>query len=503
MCIRFRAVWDWRRSHRSASTTFGGLLFGYDTGVISGALPFMARPREDGGLGLTPLAEGVVASSLVLGAAFGALFGGRLCDRHGRRRTILGLAVLFFVGALGTALAPGLAVLVVFRVLLGLAVGGASATVPVFIAELAPAERRGRLVTQNELMIVTGQLLAFTSNAVIAKTVGKGGVWRWMLAIATVPAVLLWFGMLFVPESPRWLASRGRFDDAARTLGLIRDAQVVDTELAEIRRRVTADAQEPQAGRRDLSTPWVRRIVTFGFGLAALTQLTGVNSIMYFAPTILLDMGLGTQAALTATIANGVVAVLAVSTGMWLLGRFGRRPMLLTGQIGVIVSLVLIAFCFLVLPESAARSYLVLASMLTFLLFMQGCIATVFWLMLSEIFPLLLRGFDGHGRVRHLDRQLRGHAGVPAADRRGRRDHVPDLRRRQRGHVRLLRPHRSRDPGPLDGSHRVPLPAAVRGPLSTPASSDENSSSGENSSSLRTLRKGRSCPRPSSPSPSR
>ncbi|MFC9682614.1 sugar porter family MFS transporter [Streptomyces sp. NPDC056948] len=373
--------------------TFGGLLFGYDTGVISGALPFMALSPEEGGLGLTPLTEGIVASSLVLGAAFGALFGGRLCDRYGRKRTILGLAVLFFVGALGTALAPDLVVMVLFRVLLGLAVGGASATVPVFIAELAPAERRGRLVTQNELMIVTGQLLAYTSNAVMAETVGEGGVWRWMLAIATVPAVLLWFGMLFVPESPRWLASRGRFDDAARTLSRIRDAHMVDAEFDEIKRRVTADAHEPRAGWRDLSTPWVRRIVIFGFGLAALTQLTGVNSIMYFAPTILLDTGLGTQAALTATIANGVVAVLAVSTGMWLLGRYGRRPMLLTGQVGVTVSLLLIAFCFLVLPESTARSYLVLASMLTFLLFMQGCIATVFWLMLAEIFPLRLRGF--------------------------------------------------------------------------------------------------------------
>ncbi|MGI5466755.1 sugar porter family MFS transporter [Streptomyces sp. CA-132043] len=374
--------------------TFGGLLFGYDTGVISGALPFMALSPEDGGLGLSPLTEGIVASSLVLGAAFGALAGGRLCDRYGRRRVILGLAVLFFAGALGTALAPGLAVMVFFRVLLGLAVGGASATVPVFIAELAPAERRGRLVTQNELMIVTGQLLAYTSNAVIAGTTGEaGGVWRWMLALAAVPAVLLWVGMLFVPESPRWLASRGRFDDALGTLRLIRGTGAVEAEFAEITRRAAADADEPRAGWRDLGTPWVRRIVVVGAGLAVLSQLTGVNSIMYFAPTILLRTGLGTQAALTATIANGVVSVLAVAAGMWLLGRFGRRPMLLTGQAGVTASLVLIAVCFLFLPESVARSYLVLAFMLTFLLFMQSCIATVFWLMLSEIFPLRLRGF--------------------------------------------------------------------------------------------------------------
>jgi len=374
-------------------STLGGLLFGYDTGVISGALPFMSLPAERGGLGLTPLAEGIVASSLVLGAALGAPLGGRLADRFGRKRVILGLAGVFFAGALGTALAPGVALMVLFRVVLGIAVGGASATVPVFIAELAPTERRGRLVSQNELMIVTGQLLAYTSNTVLAGTVGESGSWRWMLVVATVPAVLLWFGMLFVPESPRWLAEHGRFGEALRSLRRVRAAEAVDAEFAEIERLVAADAREPRAGRRDLATPWVRRIVVFGVGLAVLTQLTGVNSIMYYAPTILLDTGLGTQAALTATIANGVVAVVAVSAGMWLLGRFGRRPMLLTGQIGVTVSLVLIAGCLLVLPDSAARSYLVLASMLIFLLFMQGCVATVFWLMLSEIFPLRLRGF--------------------------------------------------------------------------------------------------------------
>ncbi|MFJ9127244.1 sugar porter family MFS transporter [Streptomyces sp. NPDC102340] len=372
--------------------TLGGLLFGYDTGVISGALPFMSRAAEEGGLGLTPVTEGVVASSLVLGAAFGAVLGGRLADRYGRKRTILGLAALFLIGALGAGLAPDVTVMVLFRVLLGLAVGGASATVPVFIAELAPAEMRGRLVTQNELMIVVGQLLAYSSNAAIAHTSESGGAWRWMLALSAIPAVLLWCGMLFVPESPRWLASRGRLDEAAGILARVRDSHALEAELAEIRGRAAADAGKAGAGWRDLRTPWIRRLVVFGFALAVLTQLTGVNSIMYFAPTILLDTGLGTQAALTATIANGVVAVLAVATGMWLLGRVGRRPMLLVGQVGVTVSLVLIAVCFLALPDTPVRTYLVLAFMLTFLLFMQGCVATVFWLMLSEIFPLRLRG---------------------------------------------------------------------------------------------------------------
>ena len=202
--------------------TFGALAFGYDTGVISGALPFMTRSTADGGLGLTPTTSGMVTSSLLLGAAFGAIIGGRLSDRHGRRHNVMMLAFVFFLGALGCALAPNLPIMLVCRMILGFAVGGASATVPMFIGELAPAERRGPLVSRNELMIVTGQLIAYVSNAIIGLVSEGGHAWRLMLGLATIPAAALWIGVHFVPESPRWLVSRGRSAEALEVLTLLR-----------------------------------------------------------------------------------------------------------------------------------------------------------------------------------------------------------------------------------------------------------------------------------------
>ncbi|WP_329251133.1 sugar porter family MFS transporter [Streptomyces canus] len=370
--------------------TFGGLLFGYDTGVINGALPYMT---DD--LGLTAVTEGMVTSSLLLGAALGAVIGGRLSDARGRRRTILALAVLFFVGALSCTLAPTTAVMVVARFVLGLAVGGASVTVPVYLAEVSPAERRGALVTRNELMIVSGQLLAFTSNAIIARAGGEsGGVWRWMLVIATVPAVVLWFGMLVMPESPRWLASRARFSEALEVLKQVRSRQRAEAELAEVSALAVKEEEQRLGGWQDMrSTPWIRKLMFVGFGIAIVQQITGVNTIMYYGTQILTDAGFAADSALTANIANGVISVLATFVGIWLLGRVPRRPMLMTGQAGTTVALLLIGVFSLVLPSGDGRAYAVLAMTVTFLAFQQGAISPVTWLMLSEIFPMRMRGF--------------------------------------------------------------------------------------------------------------
>ena len=372
--------------------TMGALAFGYDTGVISGALPFMSAPPSQGGLGLTPLTEGIVTSALVFGAAVGSLMAGTLSDRFGRRMTLIWLSLVFMIGALGTTLAPSVEIMVAMRFVLGLAVGGASSTVPVFIAEMAGPSRRARLVTQNELMIVTGQLIAYVLNAVLAHYSNSPDVWRYMLAIAAVPALLLGVGMMFVPPSPRWLASKNRMDEARAVLQQIRSSdKQIETEMAEMIKLNEIDRE--QAGWSAVfGTPWIKKLLWIGIGLGFMAQFTGVNAFMYFTPIILQSTGLGTNAALTATIGNGVVALSATFIGIWLIGKHGRRPMLLTGLGFVIATQAALGAVLLWMPEGLTRSYAALACILLFLLFMQMLIAPVYWLLMSELFPMHLRG---------------------------------------------------------------------------------------------------------------
>lgn len=381
-------------------STIGGLCFGYDTGVISGALLFMTRD-----LGLSPTAEGIITSSLLFGAAFGALFGGMLSDRHGRRKNLLWVAIIFVFGALATALAWDISSMLAARFILGLAVGCASVTVPVYIAELAPANQRERLVTVNELMIVTGQFLAYSVNAGIVNAYPElSSNWRIMLAIPAIPGLLLWFGMMMMPESPRFFLQRGKEKEARHVLSGVRRPEEIDKEIRDIHTIIAMDASHPRL-RQELSKKWVIQLILTGLMIVLATRVTGVNTIMYYAPTVLKSTGLGDAAAVTAAVANGLISIIATILGMAIIGKFPRRKMFLTGQIGVTLVLVMIGLAFkmffhyevqngisVLQGNFSGASYVILGLMSLFLVFMQGWIAPVFWLMLSEIYPLRIRG---------------------------------------------------------------------------------------------------------------
>ena len=369
--------------------TFGGLLFGYDTGVINGALLPMSEE-----LGLDEKSEGTVTSTLLIGAAFGAVSIGRLSDGWGRRKTILLLAVLFLVGTLACVFAPGLAVLLVGRFLLGLAVGGASTVVPVFLAELAPYEIRGSLSGRNELMIVIGQLAAFIVNAILGNTLGHlDGVWRIMLAVCAIPAIFLFFGMLRVPESPRWLISKGRYDEALEVLKTVRSEERAEAEMDEVERVSRLEATEHKTGISSvLTNKWLVRILLVGIALAVFQQLTGINSVMYYGQIILRDAGFGADAALIANIAPGVIAVVGGFIALWMMEKINRRTTVITGYSLVTIFHVLIGLSAMYFPEgSTARPFVILVLIVCFVGSMQTFLNVATWVLLSEIFPLRMR----------------------------------------------------------------------------------------------------------------
>lgn len=373
-------------------STFGGLLFGYDTGVMNGSLPFMAKPEQ---LNLTPLTEGLVASSLTLGAAFGSIVGGQLSDRKGRRSLILYLAIIFLFATMGCVTAPNATVMIIFRFILGLAVGGSSVIIPSYLSEMSPSEHRGRMVTRNELMIVTGQFLAYVFNAVIGNAFGDTGhVWRYMLVVATLPAVALWFGVAVLPESPRWLASKGKMAEALKVLKMIRNEGIAQQELNEIKAHIQESQKVAKASLKDLRVPWVRYMVGIGVVVGSVAQLVGINSIMYYGTQILENAGFGTKTALIANVANGLIAVIAVIVGMSLLNKVNRRTMLLIGFTGVTVVLIAIGITNLALTDSPILPFIVLTLTVTYLAFFQGFIGPLGWLVIAEIAPVRLRGLS-------------------------------------------------------------------------------------------------------------
>ena len=367
----------------------GGLLFGYDTGVSNGAEGPMAEE-----LGLSLLQLGVVISSLIFAAAVGALVAGKISDAIGRRTTIIVLAVMFFVGVLVVVLSPGFTLLVAGRIILGLAVGGASTVVPVYLAELAPFEIRGSITGRNELAIVVGQFAAFVVNYILFATLGHvEGVWRIMFGVCALPAVALFVGMLRMPESPRWLVEKGRYDDALAVLKTVRSEDRALAEFAQVENVADEEKDNHLGFAAIFSNRWLRRIVFVGIGVSVTQQLTGINSIMYYGSRVLKESGFSETAATLANTLFGLAAVVGGIIALYNMDRLDRRTTFAIGLFLTTTCHCLVGIASLVLPEgSPIRPYVILALITAFVLSMQSFLNVAVWVWLAEIFPLQIRG---------------------------------------------------------------------------------------------------------------
>ncbi|HEY3979123.1 MAG TPA: sugar porter family MFS transporter [Streptosporangiaceae bacterium] len=373
--IRRHVLWG------AAITALGGLLFGYDTGVISGALLFIGKDFH----GLTSFDKELLTSILLVGAVIGAQIAGRVADRIGRRPTVLGTAALFVVGVALAAFSPTFGVLVAARIVIGLAVGSASMVVPLYIGEIAPPKVRGALVSFNQLAITMGILVSYLVDYGLASTAN----WRLMFGLAAIPAILMFIGMLFQHESPHWLVAHGREDEARQVLHRVRTDAEIEPEIAEVR-----ELSGRKSSFREVFSPTVRKVVTIGVALAIFQQITGINTIIYYAPTLLKGAGLGSSAALLANVVNGAVNVGMTIVAIRLLDRTGRRPLLLSGTTGMVVGMLVVALTFLIGGDSlhGGTTYIAIAGLLIYTGSFAIGLGPVFWLLIAEIYPVKIRG---------------------------------------------------------------------------------------------------------------
>jgi sugar porter (SP) family MFS transporter len=356
-----------------------GLLFGFDTGIISGAFLYINNTFT-----MSPLIEGIVISGAMAGAAFGAATGGKLADQIGRRRLILLGAVVFFIGSLTMAIAPTVPVLVAGRLIDGVAIGFASIVGPLYISEIAPPKIRGALTSLNQLMVTLGILISYFVNYAFADT----GDWRLMLGTGMIPAVILALGMLKMPESPRWLYEHDQPDAARAVLERTREADI-DAEMDEIKK--TVDKQSGN-GLSDLFESWLRPALIVGLGLAVFQQITGINAVIYYAPTILESTGFGSSTSILATVGIGVINVVMTVVAIALIDRVGRRHLLLVGVGGMVVTLGVLGVVFYLPGFGGILGWVATGSLMLFVAFFAIGLGPVFWLLISEIYPLSVRG---------------------------------------------------------------------------------------------------------------
>ena len=358
----------------------GSFLFGYDTGVVSGALLFI---KSD--FGLTAVQQGTVVSVLLLGAIAGAQLTGRIADRLGRKKTLVLVAVTFSIGIGVAALSGGYAILLIGRLIMGLGVGGVSVVVPTYMSEIAPAQIRGRVLTLNQLLIVIGLLVSYVVDLAFAGSHD----WRAMFAVGLIPALALALGALRLPESPSWLMNHGKEAEAKSEIAAVAGDDAADKTIAryrgesEERNRAGAGQESAGKGWRVLTAPRLRAALVVGLTLAVLQQFAGINTIMYYAPTIMQKTGLSSSNSILYSVFIGVINLAATIVSLRLIDRVGRRPLLLASLVGMLGSLVLLGLSFV----AHWSSVITLLCILTYIVAFALGMGPVFWVLLGEIFP--------------------------------------------------------------------------------------------------------------------
>ncbi len=363
----------------SLVAALGGFLFGYDTGVIGGALLFITQEFN-----LSSGQQEAVVSSILVGAAVGALVSGFLADRIGRRRTKIISGCLYFAAALAAALAQGFYWLVAARFALGLSVGTASFVAPMYIAEMVPRKMRGGTVSFNQLLVTFGILLAYVADWGLKDVPGD---WRWMVGIACIPGAALAIGMYFMPETPRWLVEHGQAEKAREVLRRIRHTDDVEGEMEEIH-----GVAGQEVSVRQLIRPGIKKLVIIGSAIAIFQQIVGINTVIYYSPTILRFTGMNTSSALTQALFVGLTNFVFTIVAVLLLDTLGRRFFLLFGTSCLGVALVALGFYFHMPFLQQHAPYMALACMLFYLMGFAIGLGPVFWLLISEIYPLRIRG---------------------------------------------------------------------------------------------------------------
>jgi MFS transporter, SP family, arabinose:H+ symporter len=362
----------------ACTAAMGGLLFGFDIAIITGAGPFILRAFSLGDLGL-----GWAFSSLLFGCVVGSFIAGKLTDRYGRRRLLILVAVLFALTSAGTAAAGSFTTFVAARFLGGLAVGAVSLLSPMYVSEVSPPSIRGRLGAMYQMSIVSGILTSYAINYLLRNT-GPGN-WRWMFLTGALPSIVFLVFVLLAPESPRYLALAGRHAEAFAVLERISGSAVAKTQIDEILTTLNSGERNWRA----LARPGVLRALIVSAFLAVLIQVSGINTIIDYAPAIFQSTGWKIDAALVSTFLVGITELLFTVVSLWMIDRYGRKPLYIVGSFGMAIALVLLVITVL---AGHFEGGLVLALILIYLAFFCSCIGPVFWTLVPEIFPNDVRG---------------------------------------------------------------------------------------------------------------